>query len=205
MMTKSEAIQCEQRIKDSAAALAAHLREMRDRQGYVALGFRSWTEYMESGRLGFSKATLYRRLTTDRLSQNETPRPQAHYLEISQAPEHLQEVLTDAIDARIARGERVTAGTIRNLREIVVQGVTTGFVDDGEGNPLSIAATDAERERVARQREHIDRSQGLRFAFEAEGIVAENGIYIARPASVLAGTIVRVKVFTIAHQEENIA
>lgn len=160
-MTRDEALECEQRINDSADALARHLEEMQAREGWRALGFDSWTAYLDSGRLDRSRATLYRyrRMARVDMSQFETGLNHAQRYALSAYDSDDQPTIYKAA-SRLAEQEgkdAPTAGHIRVAGDTITQAANTGYVDAGDDdNPVSIAMRRSDSERKARQREHMD-------------------------------------------------
>lgn len=187
MMTRDEAQRTHDAITQTASDLARLLIDMRDREGWRALGFTSWTHYLHEGGHGFTRATLYRRLAAYEVSQHETrdkPRPQAHYLTVGEYPEQYHETILAAAESVERSGEKVTAGVLRSIGDNITQAAMTGFVDDADGNPLSIAIKASVDELRQRQQQHIDASRDLTYAgrFEATVHTNDKGYLVLRLA-----------------------
>lgn len=169
-----EALTLESKIKAASNELLALVQKMRDEKGYLVLGYRTWTDYVKSGRIGMSPATLYRKLTLAQNSQieKESNLPQSWHLRIAKCDPSVQPSIYQAVSNLMARGETMTAGRVDILCDVYEEGTLTGYAYDGDGNALGIAMRDAEEERKRRQHEHIGKLEKVCMA----GLEVFNGV-----------------------------
>lgn len=154
-MTWDEAVAQNERINGKAAELARLLIEMRDRKGWAALGFKSWTAYLSSDMLKFSRqylsemvraAPVNERLQVEGITVNHSV---ANAL-ASFSPE--TQVI--AVKTAIKRHGKLTESNVRRTAEVIEQAEKTGHVESNPGttNALEAALNTADSEAAARRK-----------------------------------------------------
>lgn len=126
-MTEAQARACIGNINRLSAEIGRLLTELRDREGWRALGYQSWTAFLESDELSYSRKRLYEFMrafpVTERLRGKgyELNTDQANAL--AKYPEDLQVVIYETV---ANSGKPVTADRLIARGEVYTEMVATG-------------------------------------------------------------------------------
>lgn len=169
----SEAIDLVQKINNRSHQIASYLRQLRERRGYIPLGFDSFDAFLRSDLLQSSRTTLYRMMKLDEI-KNELVSPigdkipDSHYRALSSSEYDIatrQAALDITYRACEAQGVPVTADRLRSVADVILEARRTGCTDlgDGEATPFTAALTVSQSEDVQRAKQAIHDSIAAKY------------------------------------------
>lgn len=160
-MSADEAKAHVQAVKNAAQDMGRHLLELKEREGWKALGYASWTAFL-NGEFEYSRQHLYTLMAAapvqEKLSTVVDSLSTKAAAALSKFDESLQVVIAQTAQARY--GE-VTESNINRIGEVVQTMVATGHVDVGNGTstPIDAALDTEDVEAHKRQQAYIAAKQ----------------------------------------------
>lgn len=152
-----------QRINNRAAEMSRLLLELKDRQGWKALGYTSWHECVKN-EFAYSSQHLYRLLDTAQVNQTiagvlpGVNLPERHAREVKTFPQELQPAIVQIAQATAkAQGREATSGDYKRVGTVIQEAAITGAVDTGNGDstPFTAALSVEQYEAMQRQQQQI--------------------------------------------------
>lgn len=158
-MTREEAQQHVDAIHVAASNIGRHLLEIKQREGWRALGYESWTAFLVK-EFSYSRKHLYELMSAATveglLPEGNTKAAYA----LSRFDANLQPAIAQiARSAAEVRGRDVTAGLVTAVGDVLAESVATGgYVDTGAGTMTAMtkAISTAIDELDKRKSQHID-------------------------------------------------
>ncbi len=161
MMTADEAKNRVQAVKNAAADMGRHLLELKEREGWRALGYANWTAFLE-GEFQQSRQQLYEIMAAapvlERLSATAYKLSTKAAYALSRFDEDLQPIILETTQARYGD---VTESRITRVGDVIQTLVITGHVDTGNGTstPIDAALDNEDAEAHKRQQVYIAEKQ----------------------------------------------
>lgn len=150
VMTAKEAKEAVYRINSHADEIARELIALRDREGWHALGYQSWTAFLESDELTYSRKRLLEFIkvfpVTVRLREKGYPVNTEQAKALAKYPDELQVTIYETV---ANSGKPVTADRLIARGEVYAEMVATGGMvttRDG-GQSAAESAYNAQREQ----------------------------------------------------------
>lgn len=159
-MTKAEALVHVQAVNHAAADMGRHLLELKQREGWRALGYETWTAFLE-GEFTYSRQHLYELMKAtpvqERLSTTAYKISTKAAAALSRFDEDLQPTI---LKTAVARYGKLTESTVTRVGSVIQEMASTGHVDTGNGTstPVDAALTSEDEEAVKRQKQYIAES-----------------------------------------------
>lgn len=133
-MSLDEAQATVDQINSHAAQIGKLLLNLRDREGWRALGYESWTQCLER-EFSFSRKHLYELMRATPVQERVLPLGYnlntAQANELSRYPQDLQ---VPIVEATMKRYGQVTESRLRRVGEVLTQAVKTGYTSTGDGS-----------------------------------------------------------------------
>lgn len=177
LMTLDEAQATVTAINNKTSELVTLLLDLKQREGWRALGFASWTECLRSNLFNYSRKTLYEIMRAQPVVER-IERETGIKLNVSQAnalaayPDTLQIPILATANQRY-KGV-LTESRIRRVGSVMTQMVETGHVESAPGTMNAIeAALSLEDEEAA------NRQSGYRF--DAREYLVDNREFVVSP------------------------
>lgn len=158
-MTRAEAELHVRAVNNAAADMGRHLIELRERQGWRALGYESWTACLRN-EFTLCRSYLYELMSAAPVVERLSTIP-----DMPQISTHAATALSDfdpdlqvtIARATLARYGSITEAGVRKVGAVYEESVRSGHVDTGSGvsTPVDAALTMEDVENVMRQRQHI--------------------------------------------------
>ena len=162
-------------IQDSIVQIGATLNRIRDEGGYTALGYDTFTEYLEQEIGRYSRQHLYRLMACSTIEMRLSPLGNnwklAHLMALREYSVEYQYIIAQmALSYAAACNISVTKGLIKSVANTLLEAANTGCVDlgDGESSPILSAIDTAQIERNHRQLEHIQTNAKRRILFSKQ-------------------------------------
>lgn len=154
-MTWDEAVSTNEQINGKAAELARLLIDMRDRKGWKALGFKSWTAYLSSDMLQFSRKHLTELVrakpVTERLQDVGIVTNHSVANALASFPDELQ---IPIMRTTLQRYPEATESRVKRVGTVMTQMVTSGHVESTPGTTNAVeAALNLEDEEAAKRQQ----------------------------------------------------
>ena len=154
-MTWDEAVTANAQINGKAAELATLLIDMRDRKGWKALGFKSWTAYLSSDLLTFSRQQLYELIRAAPVHERlQNVGITANHSVANALASFSPETQILAAKTALKRYGKLTESNARRTAEVIDQAENTGHVESNPGttNALEAALMTADKEAAERRK-----------------------------------------------------
>jgi len=166
-MTRMEAQRCVDEINLAAQRMGRLLLELKEREGWKALGYNTWTACL-SEKFSYGRQYLYDLMTAApvqerlELSSIHDKIPISTAVTLAHFPLELQ---VPIVKATLSRHGSLTESRVREMGEIMTQMVLTGHVDPGDGfdSPVELALQQSDGEREKRKYGYIAQSTGRTF------------------------------------------
>lgn len=154
-MTWDEAVAQNERINGKAAELARLLIEMRDRKGWKALGFKSWTAYLSSDMLKFSRQYLSEMVraapVNERLQVAGITANHSVANALATFPDELQ---VPIMRTTLSRYPEATESRVKRVGAVMTQMTTSGHVESAPGTTNAVeAALNLEDEEAGKRQQ----------------------------------------------------
>lgn len=168
-MTEPEARDCVKRINHHATEMGRLLLDLKERQGWRALGYDTWTECLQKE---FSQSRQWLYVMMRAAPVQERLSTQGYKLSTREAdvlaryPDHLQEPILRATQKRY---DKVTVSRLERIASVLTQAVETGHVETepGESTPIDQAYDlEDEEARKRQQAYHEEEPEGKLLTFE---------------------------------------
>lgn len=165
-MTEGEARAHVNAINAHVLDIGARLVDIRQREGWRALGYDCWTRFLE-GEFAYSRKHLYELMRVAPVSEQLAGvLPKVTTLSVkaldtlSEYPYELRPAI--ALAAVNRYGEKPTPSEMRRAADILTEATHTGHVDTGNGTstPIDAAFAEADYEAAQRQKQHIADKRG---------------------------------------------
>lgn len=179
-MSETEACKIIGDINRLASEIGRLLTELRDREGWRALGYQSWTAFLESDELSYSRKRLYEFVrafpVTERLRGKGYELNTDQAIALAKYPEDLQVVIYETV---ANSGKPVTADRIIARGEVYSEMVATGgLVTTRDGNQSSAESAYA----AQREQQEISKREATKlldtYASIARTYTQDDGEYI---------------------------
>lgn len=166
-MTETEAREHVQQINASAVDIGRRLLELKEREGWRALGYKNWTACLNE-EFVFSRKHLYSLMNAAPVAEKLLPK--GYKLTTNQAstvaryPEDLQPAIVRGAKNRYGK---LTESNLRRYGDTLQQAVETGYLDIRDGEKVTAfeaALTDEDVEALKRQKQYIQENMKPRPA-----------------------------------------
>lgn len=154
-LTESAARDLVNQINSHAIEMGRLLLELKEREGWRVLGYRTWTDCLQN-EFAFSRQYLYELMTAapvqERLSTLAYKLNTAQAAALAAFPDYLQIAIVKATAANY--DGKLTESRLRRVGEVLIEAVSTGHVTVGDGDKMTPidAALDLEDEMAAQAR-----------------------------------------------------
>jgi hypothetical protein len=154
-LTETEARALVAQVNDHAWAMGRLLLELKEREGWRILGYRTWTDCLQN-EFAFSRQYLYELMTAapvqERLSTLAYKLNTAQAAALAAFPDYLQVAIVKATAANY--DGKLTESRLRRVGEVFTEAVSSGHVSTGDGDKMTPidAALDLEDEMAAAAR-----------------------------------------------------
>lgn len=158
IMGAEEAREIINKINSKAAEMGRLLLDLKEREGWRALGYASWTQCLRC-EFEYSRKHLYELMNAAPVIEKLLPK--GYNLNTAQAdaladfPAELHEPI---VEATISRYGDLSENKIRRVGGVFTQAVKTGYVNTGDGEistPIDAALTREDEEAMLKQKQHI--------------------------------------------------
>lgn len=213
LLTQSEAYQLDAKIHAALNEAGKALLKMKAGEGWRALGFDNWTDYLQRN-FSQSRKHLYELMNAAPVQERilEACYPKVTSVPVSHAAllaRYPVEVQVPAYTAAVARYDnKVTESRLYAIAETFTQAAQTGYADvDGVPTALEAALSHEDDERQKRARDHADRRNGVEYLTSVTGSFARvNGrIEFVLPPDValpiVEGEQYEVKIYRVLESE----
>lgn len=145
MMTREEAQEHVIAIRSAAADMGRRLLDLKERQGWRALGYETWTDCLE-GEFSYSRKHLYELMKAAPVLEWMLPTGNKISTKAAAAlANYPAEILPAIIQTAQARYGELTESNVSRVGRVIQEMTTTGHVDVGNGTATPIdAALDVE-------------------------------------------------------------
>jgi len=176
VMTENEAREYVNRINSKAAEMGRLLLELKEREGWRVLGYRSWTQCLEC-EFSYSRKHLYELMSAAPVVEKLLPK--GYNLNTAQAaavatyPADLQAPIVEATANRYGK---LTESNLRRVGDTLTQAIQTGYVNTGDGEistPIDAALTREDEEAVRRQRDYIGQGGSREYICKAAEVYSQ--------------------------------
>lgn len=160
-MTETEARSHVVAINNAAADMGRRLLELKEREGWIVLGYKSWSAMLE-GEFSYSRKHLYELMHAAPVLEKLLPVGNNISTKTAAALARFDEDLHPAIvKTTVARYGQLTESNVTRVGTVVQEMSTTGHVDVGNGTstPIEAALEKEDLEALMRQREYINGKQ----------------------------------------------
>lgn len=157
-MTETEARSHVAAINNAAADMGRHLLELKEREGWLVLGYKSWSACLD-GEFSYSRKHLYELMAATPVLEKLLPVGNNVSTKAAAALARFDEDLHPAIiKTATARYGQLTESNVNRVGTVVQEMATTGHVDVGSGisTPIDAALDKEDYEAHQRQREYIN-------------------------------------------------
>jgi hypothetical protein len=161
-MTTDEARAHVQAVNTAAADMGRHLLELKEREGWRALGYANWTACLQN-EFGYSRQHLYDLMDAAPVQERLSGTPYKLSTRAAVALAAYDADLQPAIlRTAAARYGKLTESNVTRVGNIVETMARTGHVDTGSGvsTPVDGALTAEDNEALNRQKQYIAESGG---------------------------------------------
>lgn len=178
-MTRDEAESHVKAINNAAADMGRHLLDLKERHGWRALGYPTWTACLEN-EFRYSRKHLYELMNAAPVYERLSPTGNTLSLAAANALAAYDADLQPAIlRTAQARYGALTESNVTRVGNVVETMARTGHVDTGSGEstPVEAALTIEDSEALKRQQDYIAGNSKRTLVLKAEAIV------VSAPAS----------------------
>lgn len=173
-MTADEARREVDAINTAAHDIGVRLLRIRENGGHIALGFKSWTAFLESDLFHFSRKHLYELMNAAPVQERLSPLGYKLSTDAANAlakyPVEMQPVIAQTAASRY--DGRITESTVNRVGEVVFALATTGAVESREGAVTPIDAALDLQDDEARKRQLQRMNNDYTWLFTSEALVA---------------------------------
>lgn len=178
-MTPDEARAVVIQVNGHAAEMGRLLLGLKEREGWRALGYPTWTDFL-TREFAFSRKHLYELMRAAPVQERVSPL--GYTLNTAQAralARYPAELQSPIVQATAARYGTLTESRLTRVGDVLAQAVTTGHVDADGQTPTAFDAALAYEDYEARQRR--DAALGVReLPFSCEMDVTPDGVVTLR-------------------------